>query len=396
MCASPFKLYVPQPKLDQLKQKLQLTILPDEMQEVGWSQGPPRSEIKRLVEAWIPFDWRASEREINQLPNFQTTINVEGFGNIDIHFIHQRNMDPEAIPLLFVHGWPGSFLEVLKIGEQLAKNPAKPPLFHLVAPSLPNFGFSDGVTKPGFGLAQYAETCHKLMLSLGYSRYATQAGDWGYWITRAIGHRYPHHCVASHYNMVFANAPGWTSQPLLALKAAIIPLSESERRARERSEWFASTSRGYNALQSTKPQTLGYSLADSPVGLLAWLYEKLNDWSDGYPWSDQELLTFVSVYWFSKAGPAAAQRIYYEVNHERDPTYTYQAMLRYMPCVKIGLTYNPKEIEMFPKAYGRTLGRVVYEVENEHGGHFYAHEHPEWLVRDLRHMFGKDINAFGR
>jgi hypothetical protein len=131
------------------------------------------------------------------------------------------------------------------------------------------------------------------------------------------------------------------------------------------------------------------------VGLLSWLFEKLHDWSDDYPWTDHELLTFASVYWFSEAGPAAPQRIYYEVTHEGDPEFTYQGVVRYMLHVKIGLTYNPKELEIFPKTHGRTLGNVVYEAENKHGGHFYAHEHPEWLVRDLQKMFGKEINAFG-
>ena len=129
--------------------------------------------------------------------------------------------------------------------------------------------------------------------------------------------------------------------------------------------------------------------------MLSWLYEKLNDWTDSYPWTDHELITFASVYWFSTAGPAAPQRIYYEVGHEPEPKLTYHAMTEWMPKVKIGITHNPKEIEIFPKIYARTLGNVVYEADNEHGGHFYAHEHPELLVRDLHEMFGKSINAFG-
>jgi pimeloyl-ACP methyl ester carboxylesterase len=394
MPAKPFSVYVPQAKIDRLKQKLEQVDLPDEIPGAGWSRGPPLSEMKRLIEAWRSFDWRVAEKNINEQPNFTTSVDVAGFGVLDVHFLHEENSDPKAIPLLFVHGWPGSFLEVLKLKEFLTRASTSEPRFHLVAPSLPNFGFSSGVTKPGFGLAQYAETCHKLMLSLGYTRYATQAGDWGYWITRAIGFRYPDHCVASHYNMVFAKAPRWTRQPLLALQHALSPYSQFERQGQERTRWFTTTSRGYNILQSTKPQTLGYALADSPVGLLAWLWEKLQEWSDDYPWTDQELLGFVSVYWFSTAGPAAPQRIYYEVSNEQNPRLTYDAMLEYLPRVKIGLTYNPKEIEIFPRTYGRTLGNVVYEVENEHGGHFYAHEHPELLVRDLRRMFGEDINAF--
>ena len=395
MSATPWKLKLPEEKVQRLKQKLELTDLPDELDDQGWDQGPPLSDIKRLVGAWKTFDFTAFENEVNEHPNFMTSINIEGFGDFDIHFVHERNDKADAIPLLFVHGWPGSFLEVLKIKKLLAESPASSPQFHLIAPSLPNFGFSSGVRKPKFGLAQYAEACHKLMVSLGYDKYATQAGDWGFWITRTVGFRYPEHCVASHYNMIMPKAPSWTSFPLLALQHAITPYSKAERDMQKRSAWFDSASRGYNQLQSTKPQTLGYSLADSPAGLLAWLYEKLHDWTDNYPWTDQELLTFASVYWFSTAGPAAPQRIYYEVWHEQNPDFTYQATKRWMPKVNIGLAYNPKELENFPRIFGKTLGNVVYDVQNEHGGHFYAHEHPELLVRDLHEMFGPKIKAFG-
>lgn len=395
MAAKPYNVNVPQAKIDRLKQKLELTDFPDELTDAGWSQGPPLSEVKRLVDAWKAFDWRAAEKKINAEPNFITSVDVTEFGTFDLHFIHEKNQNPNAIPLLFVHGWPGSFLEVLKLKEQLSKASSSEPQFHIVAPSLPNFGFSSGAKKPGFGLKQYAEALNKLMLSLGYDKYVTQAGDWGYWITRAIGHTFPSHCVASHYNMIFAAAPTWAKHPLLAMQHAVTPYSESERKGSERTKWFWDTSKGYNVLQSTKPQTLGYSLADSPVGLLAWLLEKLQEWSDNYNWPDEELLTFVSVYYFSTAGPAAAQRIYYEVSNEPEHRYTYQGVIEYNSHIKIGLTYNPKELEIFPKMYGRTLGNVVYEAENEVGGHFYAHEHPEWLARDLHSMFGREINAFG-
>lgn len=392
--STPWKLEIPKEKIDKLKQKLELTDLPDEV-ESEWGQGPPLSEIKRLVNSWKSFDYTNFQAEINAELNYKIPIHVEGFGDLNIHFIHEPHAKKDAIPLLFVHGWPGSFLEALKIKRLLAESPSSAPDFHFVALSLPNFGFSDGVKKPGFGLSQYAEVCNKLMLSLGYNKYATQAGDWGYWITRATGFKYPDHCLASHYNMPMAQAPRWSQNPLLALQHAITPLSQFELRGQERSEWFANNSRGYNYLQSTRPQTLGYSLADSPIGLLSWIYEKLHDWTDNYPWTDQELITFASVYYFSTAGPAAPQRIYYEVGHEKDQKYTYQAMFEWMPQVKLGLAFNPKELENSPKLHGRSLGNVVYEVENEHGGHFYAHEHPEWLVRDLHKMFGKDINAFG-
>ncbi|KAL8747134.1 MAG: hypothetical protein Q9190_000957 [Brigantiaea leucoxantha] len=403
MSPQPFSINVPQPKIDLLKQKLSLAKYPDEIEGSDWHLGPPVSEVKRLAQKWQEWDWREAEKKLNEYPNFHADIEVENFGTLDIHFLHQRSEVEEAIPLLFVHGWPGSFIEVLKILSPLtrssstsASNTDAIPAFHIIAPSLPNFGFSQGVTKRGFGLVQYAETCHKLMLQLGYNTYATQAGDWGFWITRAIGRLYPTSCLASHLNMIYALTPKPLSTPLLYLQNLLTPFPASERRGSERSKWFRDNSSGYNKLQSTRPLTLSSSLTDSPLGLLAWIYEKLHDWSDTthYTWSDDEILTWVSIYWFSRAGPGAAGHIYYEVSHTKPKEeggtggLTYWDVLKWQGSVKLGLTYNPKELEIFPKLWGRGLGRVVFERENEVGGHFYATEHPDLLIRDLRDMFG--------
>lgn len=185
--------------------------------------------------------------------------------------------------------------------------------FNVVAPSLPNFGWSQGCVKKGFGLVQYAETCDQLMTQLGYSKYVTQGGDWGMMITRTIGLLYPQRCLASHINMVRASPPTFGKHPILALKHALTPYSAADKRGFERSEWFLNEGSGYRLLQSTKPQTIGYAWQDSPVALLAWITEKLHDWTDNYPWTDDEILTWVSMYYFSTAGPAASARIYYEV-----------------------------------------------------------------------------------
>ena len=307
---------------------------------------------------------------------------------------------------------PGSFIEVLPILPFLSKPGG--PAFHIVAPSLPNFGFSEGPKKRGFATAQYAETCHKLMLSLGYNEYVTQGGDWGFYITRAIGKLYPEHCKASHINMVRALPPTYSKHPLLALQQAITPYSEKEKAGFKRTEWFSKEGRGYYQEQSTKPQTLAYALNDSPVALLAWIYEKLHDWTDGHPWTQDEIFTWVSIYQFSRMGPGAAHRIYYEVVHtEPGPrSITRPDVEAYIPNVKLGLgncpmlelifrqllivtAYNPKELSVLPKLWCRTLGPVVFESENESGGHFYATEKPELLTKDLRVMFGKGGGAYG-
>ncbi|KAI9847191.1 MAG: hypothetical protein M1837_003054 [Sclerophora amabilis] len=398
----PFTVDIPQSKIDILKQKLSLAEFPDQLEGAAWELGCPLDEIKRLVVTWKQWDWRQAEKTLNEHPHFHTDIEVDGFGGLDIHFVHQRSEVTGAIPLLFLHGWPGSFIEVLKILPLLAQHDGSSPAFHVVAPSLPNFGFSQGVSKRGFALAQYAETCHKLMLQLGYNDYVTQGGDWGFWITRSIGMLYPHSCKASHLNMIYSKAPSYSHNPLLALQHSITPYSERDKKELERTEWFRKEGRGYNVLQSTKPQTVTYALQDSPVALLAWIYEKLHDWSDAYPWTDDEILTWISIYQFSRAGPGAAHRIYYEVMHtaadkanDQGEGLTYENLLGHTRSVKLGLTYNPVELEMMPKTWGRTLGDVVHEAENERGGHFYAHEYPDLLVRDVRAMFGKGGGAYG-
>ena len=333
------------------------------------------------------FDWRAQETKLNEFPNFHRPIKVKGFGELDVHYLHQPSESQGAIPLLFVHGWPGSYLEITKMLPQL-KQSTNGVAFHVVAPSLPNFGWSEGVKKTGFGLAQYAETCDQLMQSLGYNKYVTQGGDWGFYITRAVGLRYPERCMASHINMIRASAPRWTRNPILALQHAFQPYSDRDRKGFARSKWFADEGSGYRLLQSTKPQTLGYALTDSPVALLAWIWEKLHDWVDSYPWSDDEILTWVSIYYFSTAGPAASVKIYYEAIHSKSGISRDRTQ-EWIGKVKLGLCHSPQEITVVPHTWARTLGPVAYESQKKSGGHFAAWEIPDEIVKDLVAMFGK-------
>ena len=398
----PYMVHVPDEKIDALKQKLALTSFPDELDGTGWDYGAPLAEVKRLTTYWRDrYDWRKHEARINELPNFHTHIQVPGFEALDIHFVHQRSANKNAIPLLFVHGWPGSFLEVTKI-LPLLTNPSpdhNAPTFHVVAPSIPNFGFSAGTKRKGFGLKQYAETCQALMQRLGYRQYVTQGGDWGTMITRIMGLLFPDSVRASHINLVRGFRPSLTSNPLLYLQHMLSPSTAAERAGHARTAWFVNQGSGYNLEQSTKPQTLGYSLADSPVGLLAWIYEKLHDWTDGpYPWTEDEVLTWVSIYAFSTAGPAASVRIYYESTHPSSPAENPYHRIRtqqHIGTVKLGLSYFPTELSVVPKTWGRTMGPVVFEGTHDKGGHFAAWERPEDLVGDLRIMFGRGGGAEG-
>lgn len=261
-----------------------------------------------------------------------------------------------------------------------------------MAPSLPNFGFSGRVTKRAFGIPQYAEAMHKVMIALGYDKYVTQGGDWGFAVTRQIGVRYPQHCLASHLNSAGLSAPpGIMEAPLQWLMHKFTPYSDAEKAARKQSEWFKEEGSAYGNLQSTKPSTIGLALADSPVALLSWIYEKLHDWTDDYPWTDDEILTWISIYQFSAAGPEASVRIYYERKHA-EPELT-QKVTKWLPGVKLGMSMFPKDILVSPKTWQRVLGPMVFEKMHESGGHFAATERPNELVDDVKTMFGKGGGA---
>ncbi|KAF5026738.1 hypothetical protein F66182_1157 [Fusarium sp. NRRL 66182] len=368
----PYSIQVPDSAMDSLKEKLGNATFASQAEfSDDWDSGAPLSDVKRLAAYWRDgFDWRAQEAKLNR-----------------------RAASPIAsLYSSATAARPGNFLEALKILPLLTESETGPS-FHVVAPSLPNFGFSDGVTKRGFSIPQYAETVHKLMLKLGYDKYVTQGGDWGYPITRLVGVQYPENCMASHVNMVHATGPpAFTKTPWQYLVHLVSPYSADEKKGMSRSEWFRREGHGYAAIQTTKPSTLGFALADSPVALLAWIYEKLHDWTDNYPWTDDEILTWISIYQFSKAGPAANIRIYYEYKHTSLEQIA--KAYDYVPNVPLGLSYFPRELVLPPKTWGRTLGPVVFEETHTSGGHFAAHEKPEELVQDLKKMFGENGGAF--
>ncbi|KAF2093028.1 alpha/beta-hydrolase [Rhizodiscina lignyota] len=403
MSAAPYTISVPDAAIDRLNDLLSDPTFQDELETSDqWNYGAPLADVKRLAKYWKDeFDWREAEKKLNQLPNYTTSITVDGFQPLDIHFVHQKSDKPGAIPLLFVHGWPGSFIEVTKI-LPLLEGDDRNPAFDVIAPSLPNFGFSGAVKKGGFGMEQYAETCHKLMLSLGYNEYVTQGGDWGTMITRTMGAKYPDHVKASHINMILARPPTFARNPFYALQHMLTPYTTGEKAGLARTKWFSDEGSGYRMLQNTKPQTLGYGLASSPMFLLAWIYEKLHDWTDSYPWTDDEICTWISIYQFSTAGPAASVRIYYEVAHVPTPTLAKVTGLQgraasggYIPRVKLGVGRFPKELWVTPKVWARTIGPLVWEGEHESGGHFAAWERPDAIAGDLRGMLGKKGPCYG-
>ncbi len=220
-----------------------------------------------------------------------------------------------------------------------------------------------------------------------------QGGDLGYAIARFLALKYgPEHCKAHYITNAAPAEPTLESFPELYAKVKVTPLSESELAGLARSQWFNIEGNGYYKQQSTKPQTISYSMADSPVGLLAWIYEKLHDWTDNYPWTDDEVLTWASIYYFSTAGPAAGNSIYY-ANEHRDPPM-FPATQAYID-VPVGIARFPKDLILLPKLWHHTLGPVVLQSEHEKGGHFAVWERPDAVVEDLRQMFGRRGGAFG-
>jgi hypothetical protein len=210
---------------------------------------------------------------------------------------------------------------------------------------------------------------------------------------------FPDNCLATHFNRDTGSKPKWTSNPILAAQEALTAYNKREKEGFERSAWFLNEGYGYHVLQSTKPQTIGYALADSPVALMAWIYEKLHDWTDDYLWTEEEVCTWLSIYWFSTAGPAASIRIYYESVHSwysgKLDKVTRARVNEYIPRVKIGMSHFPMDIRVYPKTWNRVAGNVVFQKEHDRGGHFAAWERPDDIVADLREMFGKKGGAYG-
>lgn len=248
----PFTIAIPDAGLEDLRERLRRTRFPTELEGVGNTMGAPLKDVKRLATYWAEkYDWRAAEAKLNEIPHFTTSLQAEGFEPLAVHFMHVRSPRKDAIPLLFVHGWPGSFLEATKILKPLSEpDNSSQPAFHVVAPSLPGYGFSEATTKPGFSADQHGEVFHKLMLRLGYEEYATQGGDWGYLITRAMGRRYaPRYIKAQHLNLDSYPQPSLMRNPLTFIRTMVSSLvtgfSERDKKGFERSKWFRDEGQGY-------------------------------------------------------------------------------------------------------------------------------------------------------
>jgi microsomal epoxide hydrolase len=376
-----FRIAIPDRAIDDLNQRLALTRLPDQIDNTTWEYGTDREFLTELLAYWQNgFDWRAQEQLLNSFDQYQTTID-----DLDIHFIHQRSPHPEAIPLLVVHGWPGSIAEFHKIIGPLT-DPTRfggqaSDAFHVIAPSLPGFGFSDRPADPGYSPEKIAHLLAALMERLGYDRYGLQGGDWGAIINRYHAANYPERLIGLHSNFVLT---GNVADPTSA--------TPEELQKREIREAYMSNERGYQQIQGTKPQTLGYGLNDSPAGLAAWIVEKFHGWSD-IPQDYQgnlydkftmdELLTNVSIYWFTET-ITSSMRIYYE--NRNAPRIG--GPIGYI-SVPTGGAIFPAEITATPRSWAESSYNIVRWTVMPRGGHFAAMEEPQLLIDDVRAFYGE-------
>ena len=369
----PFRIEIPQAQLDDLKRRLKDTRWPEREAVEDWTQGTPLSYVQEVCEYWADsYDWRATEARINAFPQFITEID-----GLDIHFIHVRSPHEGAAPLVITHGWPGSIVEFLKVIEPLS-DPVKfggqaSDAFHVVAPSLPGYGFSGKPTKNGWGVEKIADAWATLMARLGYNRYFAQGGDWGSAVTTQIGARDPEHCAGIHLNMV-------TVRP-----DPVDNLTEREKSAIAGLQYYQDWDSGYSKEQSTRPQTVGYGLVDSPAGLAAWILEKFWAWTDcnGHPenaLTRDEMLDDIMLYWLPGTGASSA-RLYWESFGRGGGGAT-------AVTIPVGASIFPREIFRTSRRWAeKRYPNIVYWNDLEKGGHFAAFEQPEVFVNELRNCF---------
>jgi pimeloyl-ACP methyl ester carboxylesterase len=365
-----FHIEVPQAELDDLRDRLRSTRWPERETVDDWSQGVPLAYLKELCGYWASdYDWRATEARLNALPQFRSDIQSLG-----IHFIHVQSDDPDAVPLVMTHGWPGSIVEFLKVIGLLSQE------FHLVVPSMPGYGFSDKPKGVGWGIERIADAWAELMARLGYERYGAVGSDWGTSISTLLGQRDREHVLGIHLVPPLAPPDPDTFDDLTA----------SERAALDNLERVSQWESGYSEEHATRPQTIGYSLADSPAGLCAWVVEKFWAWTDcdGHPEnavSRQELLDNLMLYWLPRTGASSA-RLYWESIRQVNEWIGGEATDTV--DVPTGCSIFPKEIQRPSRRWAeRRFTDIRHWGEPERGGHFAALEQPELFVDELRAFF---------
>ncbi|SEG75380.1 Pimeloyl-ACP methyl ester carboxylesterase [Thermomonospora echinospora] len=373
----PFRIEIPQADIDDLRERLARTRWAADLPGTGWERGVPTAYLRELAEYWAgDYDWRVHEAALNDLPQFTTTIDGAG-----VHFLHVRSPEPEATPLMLLHGWPGSVVEFTDLIGPLTDpathggDPAD--AFHLVIPSLPGYGFSGPLPGPGWTDGRTATALTELMSRLGYERYGVQGGDVGAFVAPLMGRVAPEHVIGVHVNAL-VTFPTGDPADMAALTGA-----ERERLALMK-QWQEKMG-AYLQLQGTRPQTLAHSLTDSPAGQLAWIVEKFKDWTD--PAADlpedavdrDRILTDVGVYWFTGTAGSAAHTYYERFN---DPAMWAPSGRSPVPT---GVAVFTTDVSI--RRFAEKAHNIVHWSEFDRGGHFAALEAPDLLAGDIREFF---------
>ncbi|MCJ8012468.1 epoxide hydrolase [Paenibacillus sp. KQZ6P-2] len=364
----PFRITIPQSDLDDLQARLTRTRWPDELPGTVGKYGVSLEYMKELVEYWRnSYDWRKHEKQLNEYPQF--TITIDG---TNVHFLHVRSPEPDAMPLILNHGWPGSILEFLNVIDLLTNprtyggNPSD--AFHLVIPSMPGYGFSGPTNETGWDVHRIARAWIQLMDRLGYDNYAVHGGDFGSVVALNMGQQAPDHICGIHLNFL-----------PMAPSGDLSDLSEEDKARIAKLESYLAAPAGHKVIQSTRPQTLAYGLTDSPVGQLAWIAEKFTEWSDPIRSIDRDLLlTNVMLYWLSGTA-ASSSRLHYE-------SATIKRQKK--PCsVPIGIAVFSYDLFLPVRRLAERQYNIVHWSEFDCGGHFAAIEAPDLLSADIKTCF---------
>jgi pimeloyl-ACP methyl ester carboxylesterase len=382
----PFRIHVPEEDLADLRRRVVATRWPDAETVGDRSQGVQLAKLQALVQYWgTGYDWRRGEAKLNALPQFVTHID-----GLEIHFIHVRSRHPDAMPLVMTHGWPGSVFELLKVVAPLTDPTAHggraEDAFHLVIPSIPGYGFSDKPRTIGWNPDRIGRAWDVLMKRLGYARYASQGGDWGAIISDVMARQAPEGLIGIHVNRVerATTVPPEVAKALGAGEAAPAGLTPEERVVYDEIRDFYKNGLGYAAIMNTRPQTIGYGLADSPVALAAWFYDKLADWvfTRGEPeraLTRDEMLDNITLYWLTNSGTSGA-RIYWETSAGGSKPAPVS--------VPAAVTVFPGEVYKPPRTWAqRAYQNLVYYNRVDRGGHFAAWEEPQLFSAEVRAAF---------
>ena len=384
----PYRIHVDEAQLTDLKKRIAATRWPDKETVNDVSQGVQLAQVQALVKYWgSGYDWRKAEAKLNALPEFITAID-----GVDIQFIHVRSPNPNAMPLLLTHGWPGSQFEFLKtigpLTDPVAYGGKVEDSFDVIIPSIPGHGFSGKPTELGWGPDRVAKAWDVLIKRLGYTHYVSQGGDHGSVISDALGRLNPPGLLGIHLNMP-ATIPPELVKPINSGDPAPVGLTEPERKAFDSLSTFFGRNAAYGAMMVTRPQTIGYLLADSPTGTAAWMYEKIAAWtdSDGQPervLTRDEMLDDISLYWLTNAG-ASSSRFYWENNNNN---FSAAAQNTASIKVPVAITVFPHEIYQAPKSWAqRAYPSLSYYNQVNKGGHFASWEQPQLFSEELREAF---------